>query len=123
MFVTGPDVVKTVTHEEIDFEGLGGAGVHSELSGVCHIAADSEVEVLRLIRELMSYIPQNNMEDPPYVHSSDDLMRMENDLNIIVPKDPAKPYDIKKLMPKTSSHALLAWAATASALSRTSRWF
>jgi acetyl-CoA carboxylase carboxyltransferase component len=98
MFVTGPDVVKTVTHEEIDFEGLGGAGVHSELSGVCHIAADSEVEVLRLIRELMSYIPQNNMEDPPYVHSSDDLMRMENDLNIIVPKDPAKPYDIKDVI-------------------------
>jgi acetyl-CoA carboxylase carboxyltransferase component len=66
MFVTGPDVVRTVTHEEVNFEELGGAAVHAEVSGVCHVAADTEAETLFLIRRLMSYLPQNNMEDPPH---------------------------------------------------------
>src|SRR5512137_2278588 len=72
MFVTGPDVVKTVTHEEVSFENLGGASVHSEKSGVCHVAVDSEGDTLYLIRKLLGYLPQNNMEDPPYVNTGDD---------------------------------------------------
>ena len=98
MFITGPDVVKTVTHEEIDFEGLGGADVHSEVSGICHVASDSEQDTLRLIRELMGYLPQNNMEDTPYKPAKDDTMRMDEELNTIVPEDPIKPYDIKEVI-------------------------
>jgi len=98
MFVTGPDVVKTVTHEEITFEELGGASVHSETSGVCHMAADSEADTLYLIRKLMGYLPQNNMEDPPFVPTSDDNLRMEDTLNSIVPDDPSKPYNIKEVI-------------------------
>ena len=98
MFVTGPDVVKTVTHEEITFEELGGASVHSETSGVCHMAADSEADTLYLIRKLMGYLPQNNMEDPPFVPTSDDNLRMEDALNSIVPDDPSKPYNIKEVI-------------------------
>ena len=98
MFVTGPDVVKTVTHEEISFEDLGGASVHSETSGVCHMAADSEADTLYLIRKMMSYLPQNNMEDPPFLPSGDDSLRMEDALNSIVPDDPSKPYNIKEVI-------------------------
>jgi propionyl-CoA carboxylase beta chain len=94
MFVTGPDVVKTVTHEEVSFEDLGGAAVHSEKSGVCHVAADSEADTLYLIRKLLGYLPQNNMEDPPFVQV-DDPLRMDEALNSLVPDDPNKPYDIK----------------------------
>jgi len=96
MFVTGPDVVKTVTHEEVTQEELGGAGVHSEKSGVCHIAAESEADTLFLIRKLLSYLPQNNMEDPPFIAGGDDPLRMEEGLDTIVPDDPNKPYDIKE---------------------------
>ncbi|HSM71798.1 MAG TPA: acyl-CoA carboxylase subunit beta [Anaerolineales bacterium] len=95
MFVTGPDVVKTVTHEEVTQEELGGAGVHSETSGVCHVAADSEADTLFLIRKMLGYLPQNNMEDPPFV-AGDDPLRMNEGLNTIVPNDPNKPYDIKE---------------------------
>ncbi|NJD58765.1 MAG: acyl-CoA carboxylase subunit beta [Anaerolineae bacterium] len=95
MFITGPDVVKAVTHEEVTFEELGGADVHSEISGVCHLAADSEPDALYLIRKLLSYIPQNNMEDPPFLSIDDDPLRMEEKLNSIIPDDPSKPYDIK----------------------------
>jgi len=94
MFVTGPDVVKTVTHEEVSFEDLGGASVHSEKSGVCHVAADSEADTLYLIRKMLGYLPQNNMEDAPFVQS-DDPLRMDDALNSIVPDDANKPYDIK----------------------------
>jgi propionyl-CoA carboxylase beta chain len=97
MFVTGPDVVKTVTHEEVSFEDLGGASVHSEKSGVCHIAADSEADTLYLIRKLLGYLPQNNMEDPPFM-PGDDPLRMEEALNSIVPDDANKPYDIKDVV-------------------------
>jgi acetyl-CoA carboxylase carboxyltransferase component len=96
MFITGPDVVKAVTHEEVTFEELGGADVHSEISGVCHLAADSEADALYLIRKLLSYIPQNNMEDPPFLSIDDDPLRMEESLNSLVPDDPSKPYDIKE---------------------------
>ncbi len=95
MFITGPDVVKAVTHEEVSFEELGGADVHSEVSGVCHLAADSEADALYLIRKLLSYIPQNNMEDPPFIDDLDDPLRMDEALNSIIPEDPSKPYDIK----------------------------
>jgi len=97
MFVTGPDVVKAVTHEEVTQEELGGASVHSEKSGVCHVAADSEADTLYLIRKLLGYLPQNNMEDAPFV-LGDDPLRMEEALNNIVPDDPNKPYDVKEVI-------------------------
>ena len=97
MFVTGPDVVKTVTHEEVSFEDLGGASVHSEKSGVCHVAADSEADTLYLIRKLLGYLPQNNMEDAPFM-PGDDPLRMDETLNSIVPDDANKPYDIKDVI-------------------------
>lgn len=78
MFITGPDVVKTVTHEEVSFEELGGADVHAEMSGVCHIAADSEASALAQVQKLMSFFPRNNMEDPPFIPSGDDPLRREN---------------------------------------------
>ena len=95
MFITGPDVVKTVTHEVVSFEELGGADVHSEVSGVCHLATDSEADALYLIRKLLAYLPQNNMEDPPFVNGEDDPLRMEEGLDTLVPNDPSKPYNIK----------------------------
>jgi len=98
MFVTGPDVVKTVTHEEVDFESLGGAAAHAETSGVCHVAADSEADTLYLIRKLMGYLPQNNMEDPPFVQTGDDPLRMDEALDTLVPDDPSKPYNIKDVI-------------------------
>ncbi len=97
MFVTGPDVVKAVTHEEVSFEELGGASVHSEKSGVCHVAADNEADTLYLIRKLLTYLPQNNMEDPPFV-PSDNPLRMDERLDTIIPDDPNKPYDVKEVI-------------------------
>jgi len=98
MFVTGPDVVKAVTHEEVTQEELGGASVHSEKSGVCHVAADSEADTLYLIRKLLGYLPQNNMEDPPFLPTGDDPLRMDEELNAIIPDDPNKPYDMKDVI-------------------------
>ena len=98
MFVTGPDVVKAVTNEKVSFEDLGGASVHSEVSGVCHVAADSEADTLFLIRKLLSYLPQNNMEDPPFVPNGDDPLRRDKDLDTIIPDDPSKPYDMKEII-------------------------
>ncbi|RPJ28963.1 MAG: acyl-CoA carboxylase subunit beta [Chloroflexi bacterium] len=95
MFVTGPDVVKAVTHEEVSFEELGGPSVHSEKSGVCHVAADNEADTLYLIRKLLMYLPQNNMEDAPFL-PSDDPLRMDEGLDTIIPDDPNKPYDVKE---------------------------
>ena len=98
MFVTGPDVVKTVTHEDVSFEDLGGASVHSEKSGVCHIAGANEADTLYLMRKMLSYLPQNNMEDPPFVQTGDDPLRMEEALDSIIPESPDKPYDIKEVV-------------------------
>ncbi len=98
MFVTGPDVVRTVTHENVTFEELGGAAVHAEVSGVCHVATETEAETLYLIRKLMTYLPQNNMEDPPEINSGDEPLRMEAALDQIIPDDPSKPYDIKEVI-------------------------
>src|SRR5512144_1179782 len=97
MFVTGPDVVKSVTHEEVTFEELGGASVHSEKSGVCHVAADNEADTLYLIRKLLTYLPQNNMEEPPFM-PGDDPLRMDERLDTVIPDDPNKPYDIKEVI-------------------------
>ncbi|MEP6896491.1 MAG: acyl-CoA carboxylase subunit beta, partial [Chloroflexota bacterium] len=97
MYVTGPDVVKTVTQEDVTHEELGGASVHSEKSGVCHVAADSEADTLYLIRKMLGYLPQNNMEDPPFV-AGDDPLRMDEALNTIVPDGANKPYDIKEVI-------------------------
>jgi acetyl-CoA carboxylase carboxyltransferase component len=98
MFVTGPDVVKSVTHEEVTLEELGGASVHNSKSGVAHFAAESEADCLFMIRQLLSYLPQNNMEDPPFVKVQDDPLRMEEALDSIVPDNPNKPYDIKEVI-------------------------
>ncbi|MFL7893951.1 MAG: acyl-CoA carboxylase subunit beta [Anaerolineales bacterium] len=95
MFITGPEVVKAVTHEEVSFEDLGGAGVHSEISGVCHVATDTEADTLYLMRKLLTYLPQNNMEDPPFIPTTDDPLRMAEALDSLVPDDPSEPYDIK----------------------------
>jgi acetyl-CoA carboxylase carboxyltransferase component len=98
MFVTGPEVVKAVTHEEVTFEELGGAAVHAEKSGVCHVAADSEADTLYLIRKLLSYLPQNNLEDPPFLPNGDDTLRTDETLDSIIPEDPGKPYDVKEII-------------------------
>ncbi len=98
MFVTGPDVVKSVTAEEVSFEELGGASVHSSTSGVCHYVAENEADCMFLIRKLFSYVPQNNMEDPPFVKSNDDPLREDEALDTLVPDNPHKPYDMKEVI-------------------------
>lgn len=98
MFVTGPDVVKAVTNEIVSFEDLGGASVHSEISGICHVAADSEADTLFLVRKLLGYLPQNNMEDPLFVDTGDDPLRRDEELDTLIPDDPGKPYDIKEII-------------------------
>jgi propionyl-CoA carboxylase beta chain len=94
MFVTGPNVVKTVTHENIDMEGLGGADVHASISGVAHFACDTELECLQSIRRLLRYLPQNNREDPPRRESEDPHDRADEELLGIVPDEPTRPYDM-----------------------------
>jgi acetyl-CoA carboxylase carboxyltransferase component len=98
MFITGPEVVKTVTQEDVTFEELGGAMVHADTSGVCHVAGDSEGETLAMLREMFSYLPQNNMEDPPYHEPLDDPLRRAEELDTIIPEDPSKPYNIKDVI-------------------------
>ncbi|HYB72375.1 MAG TPA: carboxyl transferase domain-containing protein [Candidatus Sulfotelmatobacter sp.] len=98
MFITGPDVIKTVTNEEVTFEELGGAMTHNATSGVAHFAAGSEEEGLALIRELLSFLPLNNLDDPPRRTPRDDPNRMDDELNAVVPDDPAKPYDMKEVI-------------------------
>jgi len=105
MFVTGPDVVKSVTHEDVTFEELGGASVHSEISGVCHMATDNEEDALYRIRKLLTFIPQNNLEDPPFVPSRDDPLREEEELDRMIPSDPSKPYDMKDVIRMIVDHA------------------
>lgn len=96
MFITGPDVVEAVTGEKVTFEELGGAMTHNTRSGVAHVAAESETDCLFLIREMVSFLPSNNMDDPPFKPSSDDDLRTESGLNDLVPDNPNKPYDIKE---------------------------
>ncbi|MBK8026913.1 MAG: acyl-CoA carboxylase subunit beta [Chloroflexi bacterium] len=98
MYITGPDVVKQVTHEEVDHEGLGGASVHAVKSGVCHVVGNTESQTLLLVREMFSYLPQNNMEDPPFLATKDDPLRADIGLDAIVPENPNKPYDMKEIV-------------------------
>jgi propionyl-CoA carboxylase beta chain len=98
MFITGPDVVKTVTHEEVTPEALGGALTHASKSGVAVLAAASEEEAIQYIRNLLSFVPQNNLEDPPFVPTEDDPQRMDPRLRDLVPDDPTKSYDIKEVI-------------------------
>ena len=98
MFITGPDVIKAVTHEEVTFEELGGAMTHNTKSGVAHFAAEDEEDCFYLIRRLLSYIPQNNMDDPPFVPTDDPEDRMDEALDTIVPDSPTKPYDMKEVI-------------------------
>src|SRR5215510_6640016 len=94
MFITGPDVIRTVTHETVSAEDLGGAATHTTTSGVSHFAADSEEECLALIRELMTFLPQNNLEDPPFRPTQDPVDRRDETLQSIVPDQPNKPYNM-----------------------------
>lgn len=98
MFITGPDVIKTVTHEEVTKEDLGGAQTHNSKSGVAHFAADSDEHALRLTRELLSFIPSNNMDKPPFTPTNDPHHRADEKLNSMVPQISTQPYDIRDII-------------------------
>jgi len=98
MFITGPKVIKSVTHEEVDFESLGGAAVHSSKSGVAHFAADTEEDALQLTRQLLSYLPGNNAEPPPYITPKDDPYRQDQALNGLIPIDSKESYDMRQVI-------------------------
>jgi len=98
MFVTGPNVVKTVTHEDVTFEELGGAETHATKSGVAHFLEANEIACLKNIRRLMSFLPANNCEEPPLKNCTDDINRQDEALNTLVPENPNKPYDIKEVI-------------------------
>jgi acetyl-CoA/propionyl-CoA carboxylase carboxyl transferase subunit len=98
MYITGPDVIETVTGEEVTHEELGGAGTHSSKTGVAHFAANDEESMLDDVRRLLSYLPQNNVEDPPHVEPWDDRDRQDAELREIVPPSPQKPYDMTDVL-------------------------
>jgi len=98
MFITGPDVIKTVTKEAVTAEELGGAWTHSTKSGVAHLAAADDKHCIEMIRALLSYIPQNNMEDPPFADTGDDPEREDAELDTLVPAEPDKPYDMRDVI-------------------------
>ncbi len=98
MFITGPEVIKEVTREEVTFDELGGAMTHASRSGVAHFAADDEEHCLALVRQLLSFLPQNNMEDPPTVPSGDPPDRSDETLNTVVPASPSVPYDVRGII-------------------------
>jgi propionyl-CoA carboxylase beta chain len=98
MFVTGPDVVKTVTHEDVDMESLGGADIHASKSGVAHFAHDSEPEALAAVRDLMGFLPQNNTEPPPFLQTEDPPDRRDEKLLEIIPDNPNQPYDMRDVI-------------------------
>jgi propionyl-CoA carboxylase beta chain len=98
MFITGPEVIRTVTHEEVTKEDLGGALTHATRSGVAHFSARNERDCLGMIRDLLSYIPSNNLDDPPFVPTDDDISRRDEKLRTIVPDNPNRPYDMKEII-------------------------
>ena len=98
MFVTGPNVVRSVTHEEVDSESLGGAAVHTGISGVAHLAARDEAEALDHVKRLLAHLPQNNLADAPVIASSDPVDRMDAELDAIVPDEPSRPYDMHDVL-------------------------
>lgn len=98
MFVTGPDVIKTVTHEEVTKEDLGGAMTHNSRSGVAHFLAEDDEQAMLMVRELVGFLPSNNMEDPPVHPCLDPVNRRDEPLQLVVPDDPNKPYDMKEII-------------------------
>jgi propionyl-CoA carboxylase beta chain len=98
MFITGPDVVKTVLGQEVSFEELGGAMIHSQTSGVCHFIAKDEKQCIELIKKLLSYLPSNYLEDPPAVEPTDDPNRTDPAIAHVLPDDPDKPYEVKEII-------------------------
>jgi acetyl-CoA carboxylase carboxyltransferase component len=98
MFITGPEVIKTVTGEDVDFDSLGGAAVHSSVSGVAHFVGDSEDDTLAMVRKLVGYLPSNNHEPAPAIAPADDPTRMDVELNDLVPPDPNTPYDMQEVI-------------------------
>ena len=98
MFITGPDVIRTVTGEEVSREELGGAATHSSRSGIAHLVTTDDESCLAQIRELLSFLPSNNMESPPRKESKDPIDRVEPDLEYLVPSEPDQPYDIKRVI-------------------------
>ena len=98
MFVTGPNVVKSVTHEDVTFEELGGAQIHNSKSGVAHFACPSEADCIRMIRQLMAYLPSNNVDDAPHIVPTDAPKRAEAALDTIIPDNPNKPYDMASVI-------------------------
>jgi len=104
MFITGPEVIRTVTHEEVSKEDLGGALAHNQKSGVAHFAAENEQACILLTRELLGYLPSNNAEDPPVVPCDDDAFRSDPGLKDVVPANPNKPYDMKEILRAVVDH-------------------
>lgn len=102
MFVTGPKVVKTVTHEDYTSEELGGAMTHASKSGVAHFAAENDLDAIEILKKLLSYIPPNNAEDPPFIPNEDPLDRVDEELNYVVPANPNQPYDMKDIICKVA---------------------
>jgi propionyl-CoA carboxylase beta chain len=98
MFITGPDVVKSVTQEDVTKNELGGSAIHTEKSGVAHFSADNDIDCIMRIRELLSFLPNNNMEEPPFVPTTDSPNRIDPQLNLLIPTNPNQPYDIKTLI-------------------------
>jgi len=98
MFITGPDVIKTVTHEDVSKEELGGADTHNQRSGVAHFEGEDGAETLAMVRELLSFLPSNNMEDPPFVPTEDPPDRRDPALNTLIPDNPNKPYDMHLIL-------------------------
>ena len=98
MFLTGPKIVKTVTHEDVTAEELGGARMHASRSGITHLTFDDEQSLFTAMREMFTYIPQNNMEEPPILETGDPIDRLDEELNYIIPENPGKPYDMKKIL-------------------------
>ncbi|MGH2568623.1 MAG: acyl-CoA carboxylase subunit beta, partial [Bacteroidota bacterium] len=98
MFVTGPNVVKTVTHEDVSFEELGGAVTHASKSGVAHFACENEIQCIDSIKRLLSFLPSNNVDDVPLIDTGDDPSREDKELDSIVPENPNKPYDMKDVI-------------------------
>src|SRR5579884_1324444 len=98
MFITGPDVIKATTHEEVTMQALGGADTHSSKSGVCHLEAPNDEAALLTIRELLSYMPSNNLDDPPFRPTNDPVDREDESLDSIVPENPNRPYDMRDII-------------------------
>lgn len=105
MFVTGPKVVKTVTHEDYTSDELGGADVHASKSGIAHFTAENDMEALEIVKKLLSFIPPNNAEEPPYIPNDDPIEREIDDLNYFIPANPNQPYDMKDVINKIADNS------------------